>query len=691
MARRRPGKSIEEYREKRDFGRTPEPAPVPDPARRGPPVFVVHRHDARRLHYDLRLEMEGVLRSWAVPKGFSYDPKDKHLALRTEDHPLEYESFHGVIPKGQYGAGTMRIWDRGRYEVVHAPDGPSAVAAGELKVLLFGRKLRGEWHLVRTAGGEGQWLIFKSRDRYAGTGRDSALGVDISEAPEGELPRSVRPMLHGGEAEPFSDPAWLFELEFAGRRVFAEKRGDDVKLRGMRRRLPDVERGLRGARAENALFDGVLVALDEQERPSLELLEQRLARTPVEGVHLYLFDLLYFDVFDLRGLPLVDRKGALRSVLPEDPAVLYVDHVPGEGEHLVEVVSAAGLGAVLAKRADAPYRPGEAPEWRRIPVRSTGGASGVAVGEALARRPGRRAGERVKFTNLQKVYWPAEGFTKGDLIAYYERVADLLLPYVVERPMHLNRFPDGIEGKSFYQKDSKDETPEWVTTESIESESRGEKIRYVACNDRDTLFYLANLGSIDLHPWLSRRATPDSPDWAVIDLDPKEAPFLHVVQIARSVGRVLRAVGLRPLLKTSGKTGLHVYVPLEPGYTYEQSRLFCEGVARVVTREHPRIATVERVVGSREGKVYVDFGQNRRGQTVVPPYCVRPVRGATVSAPLLWDELTDDLTPARFTIQTIFPRIERLGDLFAPALTDLQPLLPAIEGLEAYVREGRGG
>ena len=689
MARRR-DESIERYREKRDFARTPEPRPAELPARRGPPVFVVHRHDARRLHYDLRIEMEGVLRSWAVPKGFSYDPQTKHLAVRTEDHPLEYEDFHGVIPRGQYGAGTMRIWDRGHYEVLHAPDAPAAVAAGELKLLLFGRKLRGEWHLVRTGQGEGQWLLFKSRDRYAGPGRDSALGVDLAAAPQRPMPRSLAPPRASGEAAPFSDPDWLFELELAGRRVLAEKRGDAVRLRGLRRRLPEVEAGLSRLRAESALLDGVLVAHDEHERPSRELLEQRLARAPVEGVRLYLFDLLYFDEFDLRGLPLVDRKGALRNVLPEDPAVLFVDHVPGEGESLVAAVAAAGLEAVIAKRAGSAYGAGPLADWRRIPVGAAPRATELPVADALARHAGpaaaARGGGRVKLTNLAKVYWPAEGFTKGDLVAYYERVADLILPYLVERPMHLNRFPDGIDGKSFYQKDAKEETPDWVTTERIASEKRGEEIRYVVCDSRETLLYLANLGSIDLHPWLSRRATPDSPDWAVIDLDPKEAPFLHVVRIARSVGRVLHAIGLRPLLKTSGKTGLHVYVPLEPGYTYEQSRTFCEGVARVVTREHPDIATVERVIGSREGKVYVDFGQNRRGQTVVPPYCVRPVRGATVSAPLLWEELTDDLSPARFTIQTIFRRLEEHGDLFSPALGDLQSLLPAIEGLAEYVR-----
>lgn len=207
----------------------------------------------------------------------------------------------------------------------------------------------------------------------------------------------------------------------------------------------------------------------------------------------------------------------------------------------------------------------------------------------------------------------------------------------------------------------------------------------MVCNDRDTLTWFANQASIDLHPWLSRRASLDSPDWMVLDLDPKTAPFANVVRIAREAGRVLRGIGLRPLLKTSGATGLHVFVPLEPGYTYEQSRMFCDGLARIVYRKLPAIVTVERKLGSRAGRVYLDYGQNRRGQTIVPPYSVRPGPGATVSAPLAWDELDGDLSPARFTIRTMPGRLAEVGDLFRPALTDRQDLLPAISALERHL------
>ncbi len=683
MARKDQDRSIEEYRRKRDFSRTPEPPPA-SARREGEPVFVVHRHDASRLHYDLRVEVGGVLRSWAVPKGFSYDPKEKHLAIRTEDHPIEYEDFHGVIPKGQYGAGTMTIWDRGRYRLVQLADWQEADERGEVKLVLYGRRLRGEWHLVRTKQEPGSWLLFKSRDRYAGPAQDSAVGIDLARAVERALPTRLALMEPGGAREPFSDPAWLFEAVFAGRRALARKRGDAALLVGVARAPDEVLAALAQVRAEDALLDGLLVAPDDAGRPSLERLEARLSGAAEHALVYYAWDLLHFDDFDLRPLPLVERKRALRSVVVESRTLLFLDHVPGEGLELARAAQAAGLGALQARRADAPWSAGPSPDWLALAL--DGAPAAPEPAPRARRRAARADGRRVRLSNLEKVYWPAEGFTKGDLIGWYERVADLLLPYLADRPVHMNRFPDGIDGKSFYQREAKEDTPEWVRTVLVASEHRGAELRQIVCQDRDTLLWLANQGSIDLHPWLSRAGSLDAPDWCVIDLDPKLAPFAHVIAIARRTGELLHAIGLRPLLKTSGKTGLHVYVPLAPGYTYEQSRLFAEGVARAVVRELPDIATVERTIPGREGKVYVDFGQNRRSQTVVPPYSVRPVRGATVSAPLAWDELTDDLTPARFTIQTMVPRLAERGDLFRPALDDPQDLLPAAEALERTLR-----
>jgi len=680
-------KSIDAYRKKRDFERTPEPPPD-SAAERGTRRFVVHRHEARNLHYDLRLSMEGVLKSWAVPRGLSYDPKVKRLAVRTEDHPLMYETFEGVIPKGEYGGGTMTIWDRGRYDLLKGDDGPKAVAEGKLEIRFRGRKLRGEWHLVKTRSEKEEWILFKARDRYARDDSEKAPFFDLAQAIEAPLPETIEPMRAGLERAPFSDPAWIFEVEFEGRRVGLRKDGSRVQLlaksgEDLSDRVPEIVEEARELRAETAWIDGVLVAVDASQRPSREKLEARLSGSSADPVVFYAFDQLYYEEWDVRPLSVLDRKEILATVLPKLPHVLFVDHVHGRGEELHTVTAAAGLPAILAKLASSSYVSGASADWRRVPAEAPSESKSQDLSDALrARRPGAR---KIQLSNLDKVFWPREGYTKGDLLRYYDSTAEVLLPYLHERPVHMLRYPDGIEGKSFYQKDAPDHTPDWVVTESIESD--GEAVRYIICNDRDTLIWMVNLASIDLHPWLSRRTSRDVPDWVVFDLDAKEAPFADVVKIARAVGKVLRGIGLRPFLKTSGATGLHVFVPLKPGYTYDHTKQFCEAVATHVASEHKDIATVERVVSRRRGRVYVDFGQNRRGQTVVPAYVVRPRPGAPVSTPLDWDELDTDLDPVRFNIKTLPARLAKYGDLFQGTLRDPQDLLPAIEAFQKnYIR-----
>ncbi|HJS73768.1 MAG TPA: non-homologous end-joining DNA ligase [Vicinamibacteria bacterium] len=680
-------KTIDAYRKKRDFDRTPEPPPDAG-SLRGTRAFVVHRHEARNLHYDLRLEMEGVLKSWAVPRGFSYDPKVKRLAVRTEDHPLMYETFEGVIPKGEYGGGTMTIWDRGRYELSKPVDGPRAVAEGKLEVTLRGRKLRGEWHLVKTRSEKDEWILFKARDRYAREESEKAPFFDLSRAVEAPLSEIFEPMRIGDERTPFSDPAWVFELEFEGRRAGLRKEGQSIRLLGkhgadLSDRAPEISKDALELRAENALVDGVLVAVDSAQRPSREKLEARLAGTSSDPLVFYAFDQLYYEEWDLRALPLLDRKEILQTLVPKLPRILYVDHVNGRGEEFHSVTAAAGLPAVIGKLGSSAYVSGPSSDWCRVPAEARSEPQARDLGDALRSR--QKEGRKIQLSNLNKVFWPEEGYTKGDLLRYYDSVAGTLLPYLHERPVHMLRYPDGIEGKSFYQKDAPDHTPDWVITERIESD--GEAIRYIICNDRDTLIWMVNLASIDLHPWFSRRTSRDNPDWVVFDLDAKKAPFGDVIKIARAVGKVLRGIGLRPYLKTSGATGLHVFVPVKPGYTYDQTGTFCEAIATHVASEHRDIATVERVVSRRGSRVYVDFGQNRKGQTVVPAYVVRPRPGAPVSTPLEWDELETDLDPVRFTIKTMPARLARLGDLFQGTLRDPQDLRPAIEAFQKnYIR-----
>jgi bifunctional non-homologous end joining protein LigD len=317
------------------------------------------------------------------------------------------------------------------------------------------------------------------------------------------------------------------------------------------------------------------------------------------------------------------------------------------------------------------------------------------VTASAARKPERKGAARksasrsgapvVSITHPRKVYWPEQGYTKADLVGYYDRVANWLLPYLKDRPLHLYRWPDGIRGKSFYQKQLPEDLLEGVETVNVARDGE-DPTWYAICNDRRTLLTLINSGSIDLHPWLSRKGSLDSPDWAVLDLDPKEAPFESVIKIARTVGKLLRGLGVEPYLKTSGSSGLHVCIALKPGYTYEQSRMFCEAVARIVVRSHKDIATVERVIDRRDGKVYIDFLQNRREQTIVPPYVVRPVEAATVSMPLAWDELEEGVRPSDFTIMSAPERIERTGDLFRTALGRPQDLTAAIQALGRHIK-----
>ncbi|MEM7164805.1 MAG: non-homologous end-joining DNA ligase [Planctomycetota bacterium] len=674
-----PKKSLDEYHKKRDFSQTTEPTGDGDAGDPNAHTFVIHRHEATHLHYDLRLRMQGTLKSWAVPRGFSYNPKEKRLAMRTEDHPLLYETFSGVIPKGQYGAGTMEIWDAGRYELVNA-DGEAGLEGGKLEVVLFGQRLRGEWHMVKTTKEENGWLLFKGRSDVYARGEDDPpypFALDLAAAEAAAPPAAGLPMRASAEVAAFSDPDWLFEMEFAGCRAFAIRDAEKITYRVGKKKLPvpaaeSLEAELLRLRGEDVVLDGVLVVLDDNGRPSAELAAERLAGHNERPLHYYAFDVLYYDEWRLAKLPLRDRKTLLATLIPESPHLLYVDHVVGEGEQLAEVVVGAGLPGVIAKDGSSPYRAGKSPRWRRIAAGHDSGADGDVLEKISASAPSARK-TKVKFTNREKVYFPDLGYTKGDLIDYYAAIAEVALPYMHNRPLHMFRFPDGIDGKSFYNHNAPDHTPDWVLTETMGD------TRYVICNDRDTLLYLANLGSIDIHPWMSQLGSLDTPDWHVLDLDPDGSPFPQVVRVARAIGKLLRGIGLQAWLKTSGKSGLHIVIPLIPHYTYEQGRMFGEGIARYVCREHPDIATVERSVSQRGGRVYIDFMQNHKGQTVVPPYVVRPTPAASVSTPLDWDELTPSLDPADFNISNVPERVAQLGDLFRGTLTEPQDLIPAIE------------
>ena len=837
------------YRAKRSADSSPEPVGAISPVLGR--LFVVHKHAARQLHFDLRLEMDGVLRSWAVPRGPSCDQADKRLAVRVEDHPIEYGDFEGIIPEGNYGAGGVIVWDRGEW--VPLEDWREGLEKGKLLFELKGYKLKGKWTLVKIKKSERDWLFIKERDAYLKSPGDqfpeesvlSGLTVeevkagrsragDLRRALEGVAPlnpldvRGTQVMLTESAESAFTKEGWIFELKLDGYRLLAGKSKGEVTL--MTRNgndytavFPEIARAFHALPYDHFVIDGEVVVLDAQGKPSFSLLQKRgrltseleIKRAAVElPTSFFAFDLLGFEQFDLRGLALQARKDLLQQALPTVGALRFLEHIPTMGEAMLAQVGSMGLEGIIAKRADSPYKAGRSPHWLKIKAQRTAdlvivgytepqghragfgalqladyvngqlvyaGRAGTgftdqqlveyrALLQATAREtppcfgpfpaaaaaalpseaipetstttwveprytcevrftewtpdgllrhpaflrlrddkaphdcerqrhasgeagPGQRDGgtdaenagaspsphplphplpeerdptprvvaKTVTFSNLKKTFWPAEHYTKGDLIEYYRTIAPWLLPYLRNRPVVLTRFPDGIDGKSFYQKDAPDFAPEWMRTVPIWSHDTSRFIKYFVCDDEESLLYIANMGSIPLHIWASRVRSLEQPDWCVIDLDPKEAPFSEVIRTALVLHRLCGEMALPNYVKTTGKTGLHILIPLGRQCTYEQSRTLGELLARLVMRELPDITTITRHVTRRGDRVYLDYLQNRHGQLIVSPFSVRPLPGATVSMPLLWEEVTPDLDPRQFTIRTAVDRMQALG------------------------------
>lgn len=842
------------YRAKRSADRSPEPVGhvSSDQGR----LFVVHKHAARQLHWDLRIEMDGVLRSWAVPRGPSFDTSDKRLAVRVEDHPLEYGDFEGIIPEGNYGAGGIIVWDRGEW--VPLEDWREGMEKGKLLFELKGYKLRGRWTLVKIRKSEKDWLLIKERDAWVKSPGDvfpeeSVLsGLTVEEVRAGETrsgklrqaleaagaPKAALDvattglMLAESRDDAFTKDGWLFELKLDGYRLLAARRGGEVRLvtrngNDYTEVFPEVARAVRAIPVDDFIIDGEVVVLDAEGKPSFSMLQRRgrlhnaveIRSSSVElPSTFYAFDLLAAEGHDARPLPLVTRKALLRGLLAPVGAVRYLDHVEAAGEAFLEQVAARGLEGIIAKKVDAPYRAGRSPHWLKIKAERT--ADFVVVGftepkgsrvgfgalqladlaggrlvyagragtgftdrqlaewherlredaraeppcfgpvaapdeepgpsesipeagtttwvepryvcevrytewtpDGLLRHPAflrmrddkrvdqcerqfppRSVSERadeaaadapgearspapdaplpvpdraIAFSNLGKVFWKEEKLTKGDLIEYYRAIAPWLLPYLRNRPLVLTRFPDGIDGKSFYQKDAPEFAPEWIRTVPIWSTDTERHIRYFVCDDVESLLYIANLGSIPLHIWASRVGSLEQPDWCVIDLDPKDATFTDVIRCARVLHRVCDEIGLPNYVKTTGKTGLHILIPLGRQCTYEQSRHLGELLARLVVRELGSVATIMRTITKRGEKVYIDFLQNRHGQLIVAPFSVRPLPGATVSMPLTWDEVDDGLDPRDYTIVNAPARMSALGTDPVHAVLETKPDLAA--------------
>src|SRR5882757_4471213 len=887
---------LEEYRRKRRFDRTPEPSGEPQPAagkvqdqpspaakrtRLPKPklpqlevrprsqhgdTFVVQKHRATRLHYDFRLAIDGTLKSWAVPKGPSQNHADKRLAVQTEDHPLDYANFEGKIPEGNYGAGTVMVWDRGTFHVEGNLDALRQLEKGEIKFSLNGEKLRGSFVLVKLKQSEkgNEWLMIKHKDAAedsswnidehegsAVTGRTleeikeelppkgRAIPIQPAElqaARTGAMPSRVEPMLATLAEHPFSDPNWLFEIKWDGVRALARIENGTLTLRSrtgvdIAKRYPELSSLPSALAARHAILDGEIVALDEQGHSNFERLQERMhVHAPSESlvtrirVVYFALDLLYCDGYDLREAPLLERKQLLQRLLYTSERFRYADHQLEHGKELFALAEQNGLEGIVAKRADSPYVSNRSAYWVKLKITKTvdavvGGwtesripalpfgslllglyedkklrfighvgsgfdakklkdlsgrlkvlaapaspfdavpetnekpswvspalvarvkfsgwtqepalrhpvflalredarptdcqwenevaaAAPVAaptvvrapevVGRVLNSRAQIEAelfkgrsetitieldGKRLRLSNLNKVYFPESGHTKRNLLAYYYRVADFILPFLRDRALVLRRYPDGIKGQAFFQKDLREGVPEWFTTVPIDSEKKGEAIQYATANDRASLLFLTGLGCIDHNPWSNRYDDFDHPDYFFFDLDPSDGTeFSVVVTIAGALHEKLEELRLAHFVKTSGATGIHICIPVESVYTYEQLRTFGEIIARTVTAEYPNLVTSERIVAKRPaGRVLIDVQQNAHGRPLAAAYSVRAFPQAPVSAPLLPRELRPSLRPETLNITTVFARLKEKGDLWADFWKRRQRLEQAIE------------
>ena len=877
--------ALKEYKNKRSFSDTPEPkGGKPDPQSLR---FVVQKHAASHLHYDFRLEMDGVLKSWAVPKGPSLNPADKRLAMQVEDHPFDYKDFEGIIPEGNYGAGTVMVWDEGTYESLDGKDTTKAAQEkilrkelrdGSLKFRLNGTKLKGEFALVRTKGrGDRSWLLIKHRDKYASdksvTDKDksvvskktldqiagspksrqwksnrkaatpapkaaaapsrsrkpgSAHPAIPASAPKAPMPKDLSPMLATLVDQPFDDAGWSYEIKWDGYRALAYCKKGNVELRSRNDKSFDKYYPVFNALKEwkiNALVDGELVVLNDKGESNFNKLQNW--RSEADGsLFYYVFDLLWLDGRDLTGLPLSERRAMLQSIVPAEGIIRYSDSFETSGTKFFASAEKLGLEGIMAKKTDSLYTPGaRTREWLKIktvsrqevviggytrnegtsklfssllvgvfenghlqytgkvgtgfteeiqrdmmrqfkplvrkdspfgttpdvnkpsrfrpdpPAAKAVWLKPVLVGEVAFRemtedgvmrhpsfqgmredksarqvvrekalpvqaavavkpvtRKTRPAADRIlspvktkdrgtllnptdesqvrdvnghslTFTHLSKIFWPKEKYTKRDLLNYYYQVTPYILPYLKERPQSLNRHPNGITGPGFYQKNVSGKVPDWIETFPYHSAQDNEDKEFLVCTDGASLLYMVSLGCIELNPWSSRVQSPDNPDWCIIDLDPdKKTPFEKVIEAAQVTRKILDAAGVTSYCKTSGSTGLHIYFPLGGQYTYEESKEFARVIVHRVNTEIPDYTTIERTVSARKGRMYLDFLQNRPQATIAAPYSVRPKPGATVSAPLHWEEVKKGLATLDFTIKNMPARLKEVGDLFKPVL-----------------------
>ncbi len=675
---------LESYRAKRDFAVTREPAG--DGVAREASRFVIQEHHARRLHWDLRLERDGVLVSWAVPKGLPESPGSNHFAARTEDHPLEYIDFHGEIPKGEYGAGSMTIWDHGTYETLKWEP-------RKVEVALHGERLDARYALF-AIGKEDEpkdWMVHR---------------MDPPADPLREpMPERLLPMLARPGPLPAADEHWGHEIRWEGVRAIAYSQPGELRFesgdrRDLTSRYPELGRLNRALSSHGAVLDGVIVALDAGGRPDADALARRdAAASPAQirrlaaelPVTYVIFDLLWLDGRSLLAAPYAERRRRLAALgLTGEPPSQTTrwrtpDHVVGQGRAVLEASTAHGLRGIVAKRLDSAYQPGRrAAAWVEV---GAGGREPAGSGLLLARdgahsRTVPIEGRELRLSNLDKMLYPRTGTTKRDVINYYAAIAPVLLPHLEGRALTVKRWPDGVDGKSFFQKQSPAHRPDWVRSARLAAGAK--HIDYTLADDLPTLVWLANLAALELHAPLARAEAPERPSAVVFDLDPgAPATVLECCDVALRLHGMFEHLGLRCFAKTSGSKGLQVYLPLGAGEaSFGQTKSFARMVAELLAGDEPELVVARMTTALRTGRVFVDWSQNDQQKTTVAAYSLRARDQPTVSTPLDWDEVrgahaSGDPAELIFEAGQVQDRVAELGDLFAPVLSVRQEL-PAV-------------
>ncbi len=583
------------YQEKRDFGKTPEPSgesrarsggsrsgrsrakqAAPEPGPDGP-RFVVQRHRARRPHYDLRFEIDGVLVSWAVPKGPTLDPKVRRTAVHVEDHPIEYLDFEGVIPAGEYGGGDVIVWDAGTWEPHATEDPAAAVAAGELHADMYGEKLRGRLVLIRRDTGERgqeQWLLLHKRDDYAVEGWD----------PE-KYPKSVLSGRTNDEVKAHPDRMWRSDLPPAEASVpvDAATQASSGRARGNRGGHRTI--GGSGSRGRGS----------DREDP--------------------------------------DSDGGPAGVIAAD--------LTGPGEDELAALDRLGAGGT----------------WEVF-------------------------GRRLKLTNLDKELFPARPgqppVTKREFVGYAARIAPVSLPYLAGRPLNMNRYPGGADTKGFWHKQLPGHAPDWLPRWDRPDAPPGEARTYLVVDEPAALVWMANFGALEWHAWTARADHPDRPTYALVDIDPGSVTsWDDVLVLARLHRTALDHLGVRAGPKVTGRRGIQIWIPIEPGPSSEETTAWVEQLSRAVGDVVPELVSWKWELRGRSGLARLDYTQNAGHKTLVAPYSTRPAAGAPVSVPIGWDELDDPaLRPDGFTIRTVFDRLAERGDPFRAVLDTAQKLPP---------------